>query len=79
MPLLVVDITLMGKKHQDTKISLHPLSFEKAMATVKDPVCGMEIDPNNAAATEEYQEKMYHFCPAACHDKFKAEPQKYTS
>lgn len=31
MPLLVQDVTLMGKKHQDTKISLHPLSFEEAI------------------------------------------------
>ena len=49
------------------------------MATVKDPVCGMDIDPKNAAATEEYQGKTYHFCSAACHDKFKAEPQKYVA
>lgn len=51
---------------------------EEAMATVKDPVCGMDIDPNNAAATSEYQDKTYHFCSMACHDKFKAEPEKYT-
>ncbi len=50
---------------------------EEAAATVKDPVCGMDIDPNNAVATEEYQEKTYHFCSAACHDKFKAEPGRY--
>jgi len=50
---------------------------EEAMATVKDPVCGMDIDPNTAAATEEYQGKTYHFCSMACHDKFKAEPEKY--
>ena len=31
MPLLIVDVTLMGKKRQDTKISLHPLSFEEAI------------------------------------------------
>ena len=52
---------------------------EEIMATVKDPVCGMDIDPNNAAATEEHQKKTYHFCSAACHDKFKAEPDKYTA
>lgn len=49
------------------------------MATVKDPVCGMDIDPKNAATTEEYQKKTCHFCSAACHDKFKAEPDKYTA
>ena len=52
---------------------------EEAMATVKDPVCGMDIDPKNAAATEEYQGKTYHFCSAVCHDKFKAEPDKYAA
>ncbi len=49
------------------------------MATVKDPVCGMDIAPDNATATGEYQGKTYHFCSTACHDKFKAEPQKYVS
>ncbi len=34
MPPLVVDVTPMGKKHQDTKISLHPLSFEEAIETL---------------------------------------------
>ena len=47
------------------------------MATVKDPVCGMEIDPNKAVMKEEYQGKTYHFCSSACHDKFKAAPQEY--
>nr|NIS80726.1 HAD-IC family P-type ATPase [Anaerolineales bacterium] len=52
---------------------------EETMAKVKDPVCGMEIDPEDAAATEEYQGKTYHFCSAACHEKFKAEPEKYAA
>jgi len=52
---------------------------EVEMATVKDPVCGMEIDPKNAAATAEYKGETYYFCSAACHDKFKAEPEKYIS
>jgi Cu+-exporting ATPase len=50
---------------------------EKAMSTVKDPVCGMDIDPNNAAATEEYQGTTYRFCSISCQEKFKAEPEKY--
>jgi Cu+-exporting ATPase len=51
----------------------------EAAATVKDPVCGMEIDPKNATATEEYQGESYYFCSAACHEKFQAEPQKYAA
>ena len=52
---------------------------EEDMATVKDVVCGMDIDPNTAAAQMEYQGKTYHFCSNACHDKFMAEPQEYAS
>jgi Cu+-exporting ATPase len=59
------------------EIREHEIQEEEAMATSKDPVCGMAIDPNTAAATEEYQGKTYHFCSAACHDKFKAEPENY--
>jgi Cu+-exporting ATPase len=61
------------------EIREHEMQEEEAMATVKDPVCGMDIDPNNAAAIEEYQGKTYHFCSTACHEKFEAEPQKYVS
>ena len=52
---------------------------EKEMATVKGPVCGMDIDPNTADSKMEYQGKTYHFCSADCHAKFMAEPQKYAS
>ncbi|MBI2847542.1 MAG: heavy metal translocating P-type ATPase [Chloroflexi bacterium] len=52
---------------------------EETMTKVKDPVCGMEIDPKNAAAREEFQGKTYYFCSENCHTKFKAEPKKYAN
>ena len=52
---------------------------EKDMATVKDVVCGMDIDPNTADSQMEHQGKTYHFCSSACHAKFMTEPQKYAS
>ena len=39
------------------------------MATVNDPVCGMEIDSAAAAASEEYEGKTYYFCSEACHQR----------
>ena len=48
-------------------------------AKVRDVVCGMEIDPKVAAAHLEHQGKTYYFCSNDCHDKFMAEPQKYSS
>jgi P-type Cu+ transporter len=46
---------------------------------VKDPVCGMEIQKDRAAAREEYQGKTYYFCSHDCHVKFKATPQTHAS
>ena len=51
---------------------------EEEMATVKDVVCGMDIDPKDSVGHEEHKGKTYHFCSNACQEKFKAEPEKYT-
>jgi Cu+-exporting ATPase len=48
-------------------------------ARVRDVVCGMEIDPKDAAAQMEYEGKTYYFCSQSCHDKFMAEPEKYVT
>src|SRR5271157_6039584 len=45
----------------------------------KDPVCGMNVDPSKAAASVEYESKLYHFCSRGCAEKFKAYPEKYLS
>ena len=44
-----------------------------------DPVCGMEVDPAKAAATYEYQGKIYYFCAPGCKTAFEKEPEKYLS
>ncbi len=44
---------------------------------VTDPVCGMEIDEENAAGKTEYQGVTYWFCSDSCREKFKAQPGKY--
>ena len=49
------------------------------MATVKDPVCEMDIDPATAAASEEYEGKTYYFCSEACHQRFVAAPEQYAT
>jgi Cu+-exporting ATPase len=56
-----------------------PVREEETMATVKDPVCGMDIDPATAAGSEEYAGKTYYFCSQSCHDSFRADPQKYAA
>lgn len=46
---------------------------------VKDLVCGMEIDPKQAAATSEYKGQTYYFCSIGCKKAFDKEPEKYIS
>ncbi len=42
-----------------------------------DPVCGMSIDPDRAAASQIHDGQTYYFCSTGCHEKFKADPRKY--
>jgi Cu+-exporting ATPase len=43
-----------------------------------DPVCGMTVEPDTAAARFDYQGRTYLFCSKHCLAKFKGEPAKYT-
>lgn len=43
----------------------------------KDPVCGMQVDPQKAAGKSEYQGKTYYFCAPACKRKFDQNPGQY--
>ncbi len=44
---------------------------------VKDPVCGIEIDTNNAYATREHMGNTYYFDSATCVEQFDSDPHKY--
>ncbi len=48
-----------------------------AATTVKDPVCGMDVDPATAKHQIEFEGRNYFFCSAGCRGKFEAEPRKY--
>ncbi len=43
---------------------------------IKDPVCGMEINKENAKKLT-YKGKTYYFCSDSCMNKFKKNPKKY--
>ncbi|MGK2964705.1 MAG: YHS domain-containing protein [Tepidiformaceae bacterium] len=47
--------------------------------TERDPVCGMDIDPENAAAQAQYQGKTYYFCAESCRNEFDANPQQFAT
>src|SRR2546423_12524352 len=43
----------------------------------RDPVCGMSVDPQKAAAKVEHAGKTYFFCAPGCARRFEKEPEKY--
>ncbi len=45
----------------------------------RDPVCGMNVTPEKAAAKVEFEGKRYFFCAKGCAEKFEKEPKKYLS
>jgi Cu+-exporting ATPase len=42
-----------------------------------DPVCGMTVTPEGAAAQSEYNGKLYYFCAPGCKARFDADPETY--
>ncbi|HVX66170.1 MAG TPA: heavy metal translocating P-type ATPase, partial [Bryobacteraceae bacterium] len=43
----------------------------------KDPVCGMNVNPQTARFRHEHEGKTYYFCAQGCLDRFRAAPEKY--
>ncbi|UVK39119.1 heavy metal translocating P-type ATPase [Mesorhizobium sp. AR10] len=48
-----------------------------AEAVIRDPVCGMTVDPVAGKPTAEHDGRVYHFCSERCRAKFAAEAGKY--
>ena len=44
---------------------------------VKDPVCGMMVDPATAKHRTDHAGQTFYFCSAGCRTKFEADPQRY--
>jgi Cu+-exporting ATPase len=45
--------------------------------TVRDPVCGMDIEPSTAAGESEHNGQTYYFCSPGCKHSFDQDPEKY--
>ena len=45
--------------------------------TVRDPVCGMHVNPETSKHRFDYSGATYHFCSNGCRTKFEADPVKY--
>ncbi len=47
--------------------------------TVKDPVCGMSVNPHSAEHRSEHGGKTWYFCSSWCTSKFDGDPGHYLS
>src|SRR3989442_13585430 len=47
--------------------------------TMQDPVCGMTVEPHQAAGTDVYNGTTYAFCSRHCLEKFRADPAQYVA
>ncbi|MGO8435867.1 heavy metal translocating P-type ATPase [Rhizobium ruizarguesonis] len=53
---------------------------EKAVsAMIRDPVCGMTVDPRAGKPSLDHDGRTYHFCSEGCRTKFAAAPEDYLS
>jgi len=44
---------------------------------MKDPVCGMTVNPQHATVSIQYKGQTYYFCSQLCKTMFEREPEKY--
>lgn len=51
--------------------------MESEASSTRDPVCGMEVKRQNAAAATEYQGQMFFFCRVECKNQFDENPERY--
>ena len=45
----------------------------------RDPVCGMTVEPDQAAGHAEHEGQTYYFCSLHCLDRFRAQPTQYVT
>ncbi|MEO8025447.1 MAG: YHS domain-containing protein [Bryobacteraceae bacterium] len=49
------------------------------ITTVKDPVCGMDIEAAAAAGKSDFNGQAYFFCGPTCKEKFDLHPEEFTA
>jgi YHS domain-containing protein len=70
-----IDAKIVG--FLDTYLRLETLDHYQNGNLVVDPVCGMRLNKNYAAAQAEYKGRRYYFCVPDCGKKFAENPARY--
>jgi Cu+-exporting ATPase len=65
--------------HPHEEVSMNHDHQPTTSANAIDPVCGMTVAPDTAAAKREVDGATYYFCSSHCAATFDADPDRYTS
>lgn len=56
---------------------MHTHAEHSAGTVLRDPVCGMDVDPSDRNPTAEHDGHTFHFCSEHCRDKFAKTPDAF--
>jgi Cu+-exporting ATPase len=72
----VPEVRRVGVEHKAHE--LPEVHHEEVKDVAIDPICKMEVNPEDAAGKVEYKGKTYYFCAVGCMKRFQEDPEKYT-
>jgi P-type Cu+ transporter len=77
-PSGLVTLGMAGQhSHAVPSAGLVGIGSAKPTEAVRDPVCGMNVNPATAKFKTDHAGKTYYFCSASCLQKFTANPAAY--
>lgn len=62
-----------ARTHENSGVGI----ADRGNGRMKDPVCGMDVDPAEAAGSYEHGGQTFFFCSPGCLEKFRTQPEKY--
>jgi YHS domain-containing protein/uncharacterized membrane protein YraQ (UPF0718 family) len=65
------------ERHHDERESRQMTMNSDPEGTHRDPVCGMTVSPETAAASFEYEGETYYFCSPGCRTAFQLKPEAF--
>jgi Cu+-exporting ATPase len=63
--------------HRSHAAQAHHMHRAETNTGVRDPVCGMTVDPATSKHRFDHHGEAFHFCSAGCRTKFAANPESY--
>lgn len=70
-------LTKSGLKKGNGQSNPHQDQERGGTAMARDPICGMEVNESQAAASLVHDGQTFYFCARSCYEAFKKAPEKY--